>query len=87
MLLEVKFDSFPFLFQLSLDQNELQDARWFSREEVSMALDRISANPHLRLRGNPSGELFIPPPGAIAYHLISHWIKGTPVQEIYQHIY
>ncbi|XP_042214213.1 NAD(P)H pyrophosphatase NUDT13, mitochondrial-like isoform X1 [Homarus americanus] len=73
--------------QLTKDNNELQDARWFSRDEVSTALDKINANPHLRLRGNPSGELFIPPPGAIAYHLIAHWIKGTPVQEIYQHIY
>nr|XP_053640243.1 NAD(P)H pyrophosphatase NUDT13, mitochondrial-like isoform X3 [Cherax quadricarinatus] len=73
--------------ELAIDENELQDARWFSRDEISTAVDRINANPYLRLRGNPSGVLFIPPPGAIAYHLISHWVKGTPVQEIHQHIY
>ncbi|KAG0716849.1 Nucleoside diphosphate-linked moiety X motif 13 [Chionoecetes opilio] len=72
---------------LVIDKKELQDARWFSREEVKAALARIDANPHLRLRGNPSGELFVPPPGAIAFHLISHWYKRTPIQEIYQHIY
>ncbi|XP_068220567.1 NAD(P)H pyrophosphatase NUDT13, mitochondrial-like [Palaemon carinicauda] len=73
--------------ELSIDQSELQDARWFSREEIGTALQRIDRNPLLRLRGNPSGELFIPPPGAIAYHLISHWMKGTPIQDIYQQIY
>ncbi|XP_050690881.1 NAD(P)H pyrophosphatase NUDT13, mitochondrial-like [Eriocheir sinensis] len=72
---------------LDIDTNELQDAKWFTREEVGTALDRINSNPHMRLRGNPSGELFVPPPGAIAFHLISHWFKGTPIQEIYQHIY
>lgn len=72
---------------LDIDKAELQDACWFSREEVGTALARIDANPHLRLRGNPSGELFVPPPGAIAFHLISHWFKGTPIEEIYQHIY
>ncbi|XP_063852521.1 NAD(P)H pyrophosphatase NUDT13, mitochondrial-like [Scylla paramamosain] len=72
---------------LDIDKDELQDARWFSKEEVGAALARIDANPNLRLRGNPSGELFVPPPGAIAFHLISHWFKGTPLQEIHQHIY
>ncbi|KAK3856560.1 hypothetical protein Pcinc_037119 [Petrolisthes cinctipes] len=73
--------------ELKIDEKELQDARWFSREEVSEALERIKTNPHLRLRGNPTGELFVPPPGAIAFHLISHWIKRTPVHQIYHHIY
>lgn len=73
--------------ELSIDPHELQDAHWFSRDEITAAIERIQTNPLLRLRGNPSGELFIPPPGAIAYHLIAHWLKRTPVHEIYQHIY
>ncbi|XP_076035750.1 NAD(P)H pyrophosphatase NUDT13, mitochondrial isoform X1 [Oratosquilla oratoria] len=73
--------------ELSIDPNELQDAKWFSRQEIAEALERIKHNPFLRLRGNPSEELFVPPPGAIAYHLIKHWYLRTPAQEIYHHIY
>nr|XP_045626115.1 NAD(P)H pyrophosphatase NUDT13, mitochondrial-like isoform X1 [Procambarus clarkii] len=73
--------------KLTIDERELEEARWFSRDEISGAVERITSNPYLRLRGKTCEELLIPPPGAIAYHLISHWVKGTPIEEIYHHIY
>ncbi|HYC95128.1 MAG TPA: NAD(+) diphosphatase [Sphingomicrobium sp.] len=50
---------------LRIDTNELDDARWFSREEVVAALDKDPAAP------------FQPPPRtAIARTLLEHWVNG-----------
>jgi NAD+ diphosphatase len=46
---------------IELDRAELEDARWFSLEEIRNALD-----------GKP-GPLFVPPPFAVAHHLIKAW--------------
>lgn len=47
---------------LIIDKNELDDARWFSREEVVAALAHAADAP------------FLPPPGsAIARTLLEHW--------------
>lgn len=48
----------------TLDQSELEDGRWFSREEAVTMLDRT----------HPAG-LMTPPPGAIAAHLIRSWVE------------
>jgi NAD+ diphosphatase len=50
---------------LSLDDKELEDARWFRREEVRQMLDRT----------HPSG-LISPSKVAIAYLLTAAWAKG-----------
>merc|ERR1719411_1874333 len=43
-------------------KQELEDARWFSRAEVSEAVARIDANPRLRVgRGNNPAEVFVAP--------------------------
>jgi len=56
---------------------ELEDARWFSREEVAQAVRRIDHNPRLRVgRNNNPEEIFIAPRGAIAYSLITSWLKN-----------
>lgn len=47
------------------DTSELEDCRWFSREEVRAMLD-----------GTHENELRTPPKGAIAYYLIAGWVKG-----------
>jgi NAD+ diphosphatase len=50
--------------EINLDQQELSDARWFTRSEVRDALAR---------RGPP--ELRLPPPLAIAHQLVKSWIE------------
>lgn len=50
---------------LILDRDELEDARWFSRAEVGQMLDAV----------HPDG-FKIPPPLAIAHHLIRRWVRG-----------
>lgn len=51
-----------------IDREELEDARWFSRDEAASMLERR----------HPDG-LITPPPMAIAHHLIRAWVDGTPV--------
>jgi NAD+ diphosphatase len=50
--------------EIIIDKNELDDARWFDREEVAAML----------LRRHPQG-LTTPPTVAIAYHIIRAWVE------------
>lgn len=50
--------------EITVDRNELEDARWFNREEVATML----------LRQHPQG-LTTPPPVAIAHHIIRAWVE------------
>jgi len=59
---------------INIDKEELEDGRWFTKEEVQAALTRVRNNPNL-LRDNPSGELVIPPRGAVANLLIRNWAE------------
>lgn len=47
------------------DLTELEDCRWFDRSEVRTMLDRTHA-----------GNLFTPPRGSIAHHLIRAWAES-----------
>jgi NAD+ diphosphatase len=49
---------------LTVDRSELEDARWFDREEVATMLARRHA-----------GGLVTPPPVAIAHHIIRAWVE------------
>jgi NAD+ diphosphatase len=51
--------------ELVVDREELEDCRWFSRDEVAAML----------LRRHPDG-LTTPPPVAIAHHLIRDWVEN-----------
>jgi NAD+ diphosphatase len=51
--------------ELVIDRAELDDARWFERDEVATML----------LRRHPD-ELTTPPEVAIAYHIIRAWVEG-----------
>lgn len=51
--------------EFTLDKAELEDGRWFSREEVVAMLDRSHPD-----------RLMTPPPGAIAAHLIRSWVQS-----------
>ncbi|XP_063996219.1 NAD-capped RNA hydrolase NUDT12 [Pogoniulus pusillus] len=49
--------------EIKVDKNEIEDARWFTREEVMEVL----------MKGNRR-SFFVPPSQAIAHQLIKHWI-------------
>jgi NAD+ diphosphatase len=51
--------------EIVVDRNELEDARWFHREEAASML----------LRRHPAG-LTTPPPVAIAHHIIRAWVEN-----------
>jgi NAD+ diphosphatase len=51
--------------EIVIDRSELDDARWFEREEVATML----------LRSHPEG-FSTPPEVAIAYHIIRAWVEG-----------
>lgn len=50
---------------LIVDPTELDDARWFTREEVARAM-----------AGETSASFIAPPPFAIAYSLLAHWLAA-----------
>jgi NAD+ diphosphatase len=49
--------------ELTIDHTELEEADWFSREEVAAAM-----------AGDESGRLLTPPSQAIAHHLLKWWL-------------
>jgi NAD+ diphosphatase len=50
---------------IRIDPAELEDARWFTREEIAAAL------------AGAAGPLMVPPPFSIAHQLLRAWIGGT----------
>ena len=50
--------------KITVDRSELEDARWFSRDEVV-----------LMFRGEHPEGISIPPPIAIAHHIIRAWVE------------
>lgn len=50
---------------ITVDRSELEDARWFARDEVAAMLTRT----------HPDG-LFVPAPVAIAHHLVRAFVEG-----------
>jgi len=51
--------------ELTIDTTELDDARWFTRDDVALAL-----------ACDPSGPCLPPPPFAIASSLLEHWLHA-----------
>ena len=59
---------------ISVDTDELDDARWFSRAEAAAAIraaERAPANNPAA--GVEPGALWVPPPMAIAHQLVRAW--------------
>jgi NAD+ diphosphatase len=52
--------------EITLDVEELEDARWFSREEVQEAMNTI---------GSEEGPFNAPPRAAIAHSLLKWWLE------------
>ena len=50
---------------IRIDPAELEDARWFTREEIAAAL------------AGAAGPLMVPPPFSIAHQLLRAWIGGA----------
>jgi NAD+ diphosphatase len=55
----------PLNEDIQADLNELEDCRWFGRDEVRLMLAR-----------EHPGNLVTPPKGAIAHHLIRAWVDS-----------
>jgi NAD+ diphosphatase len=51
---------------ITVDRSELEDARWFTRDDVAAMLDRRHPE-----------ELTTPPPWAIAHHIIRAWVEDA----------
>jgi NAD+ diphosphatase len=52
--------------EITVDRSELEDARWFPRDEVALML----------VRRHPD-RIFTPPPIAIAHHIVRAWVEGA----------
>ena len=52
--------------RLIVDRTELEDARWFTREEVASAMAG---------QGAETPAFIAPPPVAIAHHLLKWWLR------------
>jgi NAD+ diphosphatase len=50
--------------ELTIDTTELDEARWFTREEVAYAMQP----------GTEDGAFIAPPPHAVAHHLLKWWL-------------
>jgi NAD+ diphosphatase len=50
--------------EIAIDRIELDDARWFTRDALRAAL------------AGRRDDLVVPPPFAIAHHLIRAWVEG-----------
>lgn len=61
-----------------IDTVELEDARWFSLDEVKSALASIKKNPLETMASikEGTGQFFVPPRGTLAHALIESWLKG-----------
>lgn len=67
--------------EIDMDSEELEDVRWFSREEVAAAKELVVTP--LSTKATAGGDddgtrLSIPGPYAIAHHLIKHWLENMP---------
>jgi NAD+ diphosphatase len=52
---------------ITIDANELDEARWFSRVEVAEAMEAGA-------RGEEGAAFIAPPPHAVAHHLLAWWL-------------
>jgi NAD+ diphosphatase len=53
---------------LTIDETELDDARWFTRGEVADAMAALA-------EGREDGAFIAPPPFAVAHHLLKWWLE------------
>ena len=54
--------------ELTIDANEIEEARWFTRAEVAEAMAAGA-------RGEDGAAFIAPPPHAVAHHLLKWWLE------------
>ena len=54
--------------ELTIDANEIEEARWFTREDVAEAMAAGA-------RGEDGAAFIAPPPHAVAHHLLKWWLE------------
>ena len=54
--------------ELTIDANEIEEARWFTRDEVAEAMAAGA-------RGEEGAAFIAPPPHAVAHHLLKWWLE------------
>jgi len=57
---------------LNIDQDELEDARWFPVDEIRRSLIEVKKDP---MKVMQKQEFFVPPRGTVAHALIDAWIS------------
>ncbi|KAK6747503.1 hypothetical protein RB195_000607 [Necator americanus] len=66
-------------FKIDACPTELESARWFSRDQVAVALQKTLDDPMLKGIPKDVNErqqlIYIPPQGAIAHHIIKAWVE------------
>lgn len=60
---------------IKIDKSEMEDVRWFSRNEARDAFDRSKVYASAR-HVPPDADVWIPGEYAIAHHLIKQWVFG-----------
>ena len=63
-------------YEVLLNPNEMEDVQWYDRNELRAAIqlyERPGPLPEIQKRSWSSLGFFVPPPFAIAHHLISAW--------------
>lgn len=66
--------------QICIDEDEIESARWFSREEVATALALSQSDPipwFNRDKEAPPPPLLVPPSLTIAHRLMKLWLATT----------
>ncbi|XP_062518431.1 NAD(P)H pyrophosphatase NUDT13, mitochondrial-like isoform X2 [Corticium candelabrum] len=62
----------PFRHSIDVDHNELEDARWYKRQDIQSAILTWSAKSQLK------SDFIVPPPFTIAHQLMKHWVNQQP---------
>ncbi len=60
--------------EITIDGNELSDARWFDKADLAEAVEHAAKGG--RLPGPKSAALWVPPPMAIAHQLVKAWVES-----------
>jgi NADH pyrophosphatase NudC (nudix superfamily) len=59
---------------ITINKDEMDDIRWFTRKEATELLNRSKEE---NASGDATKDLIVPPPYAIAHHLIKAWVETT----------
>ncbi|XP_067009316.2 NAD(P)H pyrophosphatase NUDT13, mitochondrial [Anabrus simplex] len=60
--------------EVDIGCDELEDAKWFTPQQVLDAVERVTSQSTKVIMSDPS-QLWVPPRGAIAHNVIKYWLK------------